>query len=187
MKKATVIFFVIASAILVAALVNNDVFKGWSWQNTNDRVQARAHAQAEWNVQLAERKAVSEQIVASWKIAIPIFWGVASFVVVTLALILIYVMARTGHALVTKSQIWSRSISVDPRTGQLPGYLNNRVFADPNTGLVMTTDKPAAPDRQLAQGAMAIRAAGVVSRNSRNSGQQVVIPAEYFGNEIIKK
>lgn len=180
-----IILVVIAAVALVAALSYTYIGTAWyhsiesaNYQRSQQQAQQQAQQRAEWALQQNEREAVSEQIIASWKAAIPIFWGLASFTVVALALVMIYVSARAGQAVVIKAETWARSISVDPRTGQLPGYLNNKIFVDPNTGLVMTTDKPAPPNPQLAQGAMAIRAAGVVSRNSRQAPSYEIIESK---------
>jgi hypothetical protein len=146
----------------------------YEWDEVNERTKTRQLNQ----IAVAERKAVSEKVIESWNAAIPWFWGIASFTGVVLSLVAIYTFARTGHALTTKAEIWARSVSVDPRTGQLPAYMPRKgnVIADPNTGLVLPYGEGYRMDRQMAQGAQQIRALGVVSRNARSNGIPVEMP-----------
>lgn len=96
-------YAIVLTLVAMFLLFRSDLLTGWAVQNQADRIQARAHQNAEWQLEQSQRQAVSDVWVSGWRMAIPVFWFVVSFSMVAFVLSLCFIFWRIGLAIMPAS------------------------------------------------------------------------------------
>jgi len=136
-----------------------------------DAEQRRIQAQAEWELRQAERERITNEMVASYKAALPWVMGIATITVCILIGMIGISIAQTVHgvglATVVAANTAARLIRLDRRTGQFPIVLRDGMLIDPNTGMAMLTDQEHEPNTRMISAANSVRLAGVAINNTK--------------------
>ena len=103
MKKIFV-YALLLTLVAMFLLFRSDLLTGWAVQNQADRIQARAHLNADWQLEHDQRQAVSDVWVSGWRMAIPVFWFVVSFLMVAFVLSLCFILWRIGLAIMPAAE-----------------------------------------------------------------------------------
>jgi hypothetical protein len=139
-------------------------------QDAADQAQKRSQQQAEWELKLAERARITEQMVAALKVTLRFATIAAALGLSGWGIGLGIAGVRIGQAFGQAANLRANQIELNQKTGQYPllqyvgrGYVS---LTNPNNGetLLLNTANPADRERIAAVGQ--VQLAGVITRNA---------------------
>jgi hypothetical protein len=133
--------------------------------------QARIQQQAEWELKQQERERITNEMVASYKAALPWVMGIGTITVCMLigmvGLTVVETLRGIGRATVIAAHTAAHQVRLDPRTGQYPLVMAGNMLVDPNTGMALLTDREREANPRMIVAANSVRLSGVAVNNTK--------------------